>query len=626
MERPGTSACTEECALSDALLAAIPSVVLRVGLDGRIQRINRVLPEYSGSPLVGQPIYDFAPPDHHAVMRSAFEAVLATRAPASFESVALAPDGTRDWYANTLDPLFEGEELVGVAMVCTNVTRTRQSEELLRERNAQLRVALDAGNVGIWSWDSDADLVEWDDKLCALFGLEPGRGPRSRAEFLGLVPPDQAGAMAAHVEQAIATGEYPDFQLRVDGAEGPRAFIIKGGAVRDASGRVVKLVGGVIDDTARRRLEEQLLQAQKLDALGQLSAGVAHNFNNMLACILPALEIARRTVPAAEREYMEIALESARQTTQLVRELTFSRARPATPRREETLRLAVERTLELARRTFDRAISFEVSGLELGRGVRVDGAVVEQVLMNLLLNARDAIAGLDERRMVIEVSIEHDAPGETRREGTARRLRVRDRGVGMDASTRARIFEPFFTTKPHGAGTGLGLSSAWAAVSALGGEIECDSRLGAGSTFTVRLPVTPSEAVGAPREAARAPAAASGLRALVVDDDPLVLRVTAGLLRDAGLEVHEATSGAEAVALARRAPMDVVLLDHSMPGQPASTTLAQLRALGPDLPVICFSGLGVELEGADAHLAKPASRDALLEAVRRVCRRARADV
>ncbi len=618
------SALESAQAMARSVLEGVPAVVMRLSLDGTIEFINRVLPEYAGQPPVGQPIYAFAPADQHAVMRGALEEAIRTQGIARFESIAQAPDGTRDWYATTVGPIFEGGRLTGLTMISLNTSRERETEAALGESRARLALALDAGNVGVWRWDARSDVVEWDLKLAAMFGLPAAGAPRNFKQFLEVISADQRQAMRRHIEEALSTGLYSDFELRADLPTGPRWFIAKGGPLLDENGKVVGLLGGVVDNTERRRLEEQVRRAHRLEAVGQLSAGVAHNFNNMLAVVVPVLELAKQGASGETVVALEDALGSALRAAQLVKQLmVFSRTRPVDDSRREPLSECVKRAVELCRRTFDRRITLEVGGLEAAAEVGVDGGAVEQAVLNLLLNARDALEGLDGERARIEVTVRRLSAAELRRRlpeahGEHVEVRVRDTGAGMDEATQRRVFDPFFTTKPVGQGTGLGLPTAWATAQAHGGALECESALGAGTTFALVLPVR-GLPPAAQHHGGETPAP-WGRVVLLIEDEALVRNATAAMLSASGYRVLPAASGEEGVRLAAGQPVDVVLMDYSMPGQAPATTLAQLRAARPRLPVVCFTGLGVALEGADAHLTKPVTRDELVAALERVAR------
>ncbi|MCC6336736.1 MAG: response regulator [Myxococcales bacterium] len=609
----------QDQAWTRTLLATVPAAVMRVSVDGVIEYINYVDPRYGVSP-VGRRIYDYAPADQHEVMRAALGKAAQTLRPATYESFAQAPDGVREWFVTHVGPVLEGGRLAGLVLVSVNASQVKQAQAELLESRAKLKLALDAGNVGVWRWDRVTDSVEWDEKLTAMFGLTPGSAPLTSVGFMALVSDDQRLAMAAHVARAVETGHYPDFELRLDRPDGTRWVIIKGGVLRDAAGNVTGFLGGVVDVTERRRLDEHLRQAQKLEAVGQLSAGVAHNFNNMLAVILPALELARVNADPADAELMSDALASAGNAAQLVRQLmVFSRRGPRPFSLREPLAAVVRRAVDLCRQTFERRVALELGDVDAARFASVEGAQMEQAVMNLLLNARDAVGHDAQRPARIAVAARRLTEAEARRRhldarGAFVELIVTDTGCGMDEDTRRRMLEPFFSTKPTGRGTGLGLSTVWATVQAHRGHLDCESEVGRGTAVSLLLPVqdepVPSVTAEAPR---RVETVGVGRVVLIIDDEPAVRRATVAVVRAAGFTALDAASGEEGVRLASTRPVDVVLLDYSMPGQSPQATLKALRQLQPNLPVVSLSGLGVTLEGVTAHLAKPVRPEELVK-------------
>jgi signal transduction histidine kinase len=614
-------------AWSHTLLETIPAQVTRLSRDGVIEYINRIGARYGGTNPVGRTAASFIPPAQHHVLREALARTAATHWPSIFEVVIEAPDGTREVYLSSVGPILEANQLVGFVMISSDVTQVRATEAALAESRAQLQLALDAANLGIWRWDKQTDAVQWDTRLEAMFGLPPGGGPRTVAEFLALVPEDQRAAMAAHVTRSLETGHYPDFELRLDLPSGPRWVVIRGGVIRGPDGAASGLQGAVLNVTERRVIDEALRQRQKLEAVGQLSAGVAHNFNNMLAVIQPALEIAQAAAQGVDAELLRGALTSASNAAQLVRDLmVFSSAQPTGTSRQESLADTVRRAVELCQRTFERRVQLEVGDLDAARFVRVESGPMEQAVMNVLLNARDAVADTGSRPAHISISSRRLSPEESRRRhphgpGVCVELRVADTGCGMDAATRQRMLEPFFTTKPAGRGTGLGLSTAWATVRDHRGALECESQPGEGTVLTLLLPAEDSPVAPAAIDTPR-PAAQRRATVLIIDDEALVRRATARLLEAEGYVVHAAASGDAGVQLAEETQVDVVLLDYSMPGLSAAETLAALRRERPGLPVVTLSGLGASLAGANAQLLKPVTRDALVATLESVLDRA----
>jgi PAS domain S-box-containing protein len=384
------------------------------------------------------------------------------------------------------------------------------------------------------------------------------------------------------------------------------------------------------DVTEQQNLQRQLLRAQKMEAVGQLAGGVAHDFNNLLGVITGYAELLMRDLPAGSREHMraeEIKRASDRAAALTRQLLAFGRRQVLQP---EVLDLnAVVADVE---RMLRRLIGADVQivfapGAALGR-VRADAGQLEQVVMNLAVNARDAMP--EGGRLVIETRNTDIDEAYTRANSDARLgphvvLAVSDTGHGMDARTVSRIFEPFFTTKPEGKGTGLGLSTVYGIVRQSGGWVTVYSEPGRGTTFRVYLPRVEAEAARA--EAAGVPASAGGSETilLVEDAEPLRLLIRE-LLESAGYAVLDADAPERALALARAhgGPIDLVLTDMVMPRMGGQELATMLAAILPGLRVVFMSGYSdqavgeqVTLEPGTLFLQKPFTLDALMRTVRR---------
>jgi signal transduction histidine kinase len=382
------------------------------------------------------------------------------------------------------------------------------------------------------------------------------------------------------------------------------------------------------DLEARRRLEEQLLHAQKLEAVGQLTAGIAHNFNNMLQAIMGNLSLALNEVPQAQRPFLQEALTSSERAAAMIRQLVlFARKGGAAVRRPVDLLSAVEQVASICRRTFDHRIYL---WLQLPPGpltVQGDAGQLEQALLNLCLNARDAMEGMD-RPARLELLVDELAaasasppPHLYSLPQSYARIRVMDNGSGMDEAVRERIFEPFFTTKSVDKGTGLGLSTAYAILRDHQGWIECESRPGAGTTFALYLPALHGK-LALPRAAPATAAQEHGTETLLLIDDEELVRVTvARLLRRLGYQVLEAASGREGLEIFSRSRgrIALVLLDLSMPEMPGEEVYARLRVLEPALKALVLTGYESAAVAASAGvpvLKKPISSADLARKVR----------
>lgn len=372
--------------------------------------------------------------------------------------------------------------------------------------------------------------------------------------------------------------------------------------------------------------QQQLYQSQKLETVGQLTAGIAHNFNNLLQANLANISLAMMKGSAEVGRYLQEAEEAALRGADLVRQLMlFSRAEKTTLRREPVdLVVLIENTIALGRKTFGPHLELEVAiaaDLPLIQG---DPGELQQVLLNLYLNGRDALAGVEREHPCLRIGAEvmRAVPPGREQAGDYVQVSVEDNGTGMEEQTRQRVFEPFFTTKEAGAGTGLGLATVYGIVQSHGGWIECRSQAGVGTVFTCHFPAVVGLALQGVNEAG-----GELLRGtetlLIIDDEELVRRSTGEVLGALGYTVLEAADGLEGLELFRQqgGRVDLVLLDLAMPGLAARMVLAQLKEQNPQVKVILFTGYapaGGVFAGAEEVLEKPLVAGRLSQVVRRV--------
>jgi two-component system cell cycle sensor histidine kinase/response regulator CckA len=380
------------------------------------------------------------------------------------------------------------------------------------------------------------------------------------------------------------------------------------------------------DVTDRRITEERLRNAQKLDTVGSLTAGVAHNFNNMLAVILPVLEASHGSAMSPLKELTEDALHAARRARDLVWQLmTFAgqQRRTSSPQDPSSI---VERAVSMCRRTFERQVHIDAGLVEAGSRIVCDPTSIEQMLVNLLINARDAVTDAERDAPCITVDLSDDCelPDDAPEPQDGRsyvRIRIRDNGMGMTDAVKQRVFEPFFTTKAPGTGTGLGLATSYVIARDHGGFITLESEYGIGTTFSVFLPSALGEG-----DVSRSspPPSARTLRLgkiLLIEDEAAVRRVAYSLLRARGHEVRTADDGEMAVQILDSGFVpNLVLLDRSLPGWSAATTLLELRKRVGPTPVLLFTGRAPtdeERKEVQGVLTKPLSTDELLHSVER---------
>lgn len=391
-----------------------------------------------------------------------------------------------------------------------------------------------------------------------------------------------------------------------------------------------KIYQGFVEDITERKrlemerdkLEEQLRNSQKLEAVGQLTGGVAHNFNNMLQGMIGNLYLAQLDAAEEVQPFLGAAQAAADRAAEMVRQLMVF-AQQGVPMACQPIDWfeVVRNTVEICRATFDPKIAI-AENLPQGEGmIKGDPGQLGQVVMNLMLNARDALEEMGNQNSTVCINggrvTTKVKPEMASRSGPYLCLRIEDNGVGMADGTRHRIFEPFFTTKPVDRGTGLGLSTAYAIVQQHGGWIECESEMGRGTCMSIFLPLESEVEIGEAGEGARGMGEHRGT-VLIVDDEEVVRGPTSQFLVRSGFEVLVARDGEEGLEIFRRERkrIGLVFLDLSMPGMSGEEMLVELRAIDPDMPVVIFTGHLVEEEdfvGVQGVLQKPFYLEGVLE-------------
>lgn len=600
-----------------SILDTVPDFVFKISPDGVIEFINRVVPGLSVEEVVGASMYSFIDPGHADTVRAAVERAVKTGMPGSYETVGMGPHGKPAKYLTRLAPLKRGDQVESLVLIAADVTALMDAQANLSESREKLELAISASGVGLWSWQREGDTLTWDAATCAIFGVEAA--PASFGAYVELVHPADRERVEATVGQAVQSGHFDDMEHRLVRPSGEVRWVMcKGRVELDAKGQASRMLGGVLDVTERHLLQEQLFQAQKMEAVGQLAAGIAHNFNNMLTVMLSSMELAAKHSGPETEAILRDGQQSALRAAQMVRQLmVFSGKTHGSTRRLEDIASVVRRTVEMGRTTFGNELALEVVIAPNLPPVRCDAGQIEQALLNVLINARDAFEGL-ERDAEIRVALDHlRGDGESRPEV---RITVLDNGAGMTDEVRRRAFEPFFTTKEPGRGTGLGLATTYAIVREHGGRAECESTVGVGTRVQLFLPAEREPKPSHEGPASGPPRSGRGERVLVVDDEPMIRELMTHVLVGAGYAVDTAVDGIDAIERVREdvGRYRAVLLDQSMPRLAGRAALRALRGLAPALKIICFSGFPASLEGADAVLEKPVPEQRLLEALDQV--------
>jgi len=506
------------------------------------------------------------------------------------------------------------------------------SQAALRESTRQLEDAMLAADMAHWRWDVARDAITWGGAEHRIF--PPGAEPRdsSLGALLDVLDPADREPAERALRSAARTDGSCEFDLRIVAPGETRWFVMRGRAERGPGLPGLEVIGLAVDITERRTLELQLAQSQKMEAIGRLAGGIAHDFNNLLTAILGYARFAMSGLPVESQtreDVRQIQLAGERAAALTGQLLAYARRTMVAPRTADLNQLVLTMQ-QMLRRLIGEDIVLE---LDCDPGLwttRLDPAQLEQVLLNLVLNARDALPSggaitITTRNEVVDPAEARADPEVAPGEYVA--VTVADNGMGMDAATLARVFEPFFTTKEQGKGTGLGLAVCYGIVRQAGGHIRASSEPGRGSKFAARFP---RAEVGAVVEAPAAPRAAPDAgreTVLVVEDESSVRALATRTLASFGYHVLEAADGSAAVALARShaGTIDLVVTDVVMPEMGGRAVAEAIAAERPDVRFVFMSGYTDQAvrrehdatEGG-AFLTKPFHPDELARTVRAV--------
>jgi PAS domain S-box-containing protein len=526
--------------------------------------------------------------------------------------------------ANKPDP-YDDEDVRQLRLFMDAIWH-RSGREQAEEVRSKLSAVVEQGPSGVAIFDA-AGLVEYvNPRFLELSGL-------AREAVLGqpvdrVLPPSLGAAEHRQGWGELLAGRAwrGEGTRHHGGTETHEVFTIL--PIRNPTGAITHFAAVFEDISERRRLEQALLHAQKLESLGTLAGGVAHDFNNILTGLVGIAGVVRDELGQAHplRGDLDEILQLVNRATALTRSLlAFGRRQASRPRREE-LGDVVDGVARLLRRVIGEQVRLVLRPADEELPVLADRGQLEQVLTNLATNARDAMPRGGELAVSVAAGEVDEALAREHRVKPGRYaiISVQDQGTGMDEATRSRIFDPFFTTKDVGKGTGLGLSIVYGIVRQHGGFVRVESRPGAGSRFEVWLPRQAAAPEDAADEAPVAAARGRGETVLLAEDDPTVRGVWASLLRRHGYRVITAEDGEQAVAAFRAAAggVGLCLLDVTMPRKSGVEAYAEIRALDPRVRILFASGYETNRmdEGSAASqerlLAKPLAPADLLAAVR----------
>jgi CheY-like chemotaxis protein len=525
------------------------------------------------------------------------------------------------------------------------VERTKTLEHhaaALRRSEERTTYALGVARMGIWQLDLATRYMEWSATMAPLFGLDPRQAPTSADDFFALIHPDdrrmaeEALAPSSRHRSSLRQGAGKDgdweVEFRAVWPDGSAHWIAgRARTLRDSGETPGRILGVATDIGDRKSLEAQFRQAQKIEAIGQLAGGVAHDFNNLMTVILgySTMVLAGLEPQDRRRAQMEQVIKAGQRAAALTGQLlAFSRKQVLQPTAIDLNALVADMRPMLGRLIGEQVNLVSILAPDLC-AVRADRGQLEQVLMNLVVNARDAMPS-GGRLAVETANVELD--GAFLKDGPVRPgayvlLAVTDEGVGMDEATMERLFEPFFTTKDRGQGTGLGLATVYGIVKQSGGYIWVYSEPNQGATFKVYLPRADGDDPVEDAPSIRETVAGGSETVLVVEDEEAVRFLTRTILEKAGYRVVDASDARQAEALFEQdaSRFQLLVTDVIMPGLTGPELFQRLAQRRPDLKVLYVSGYTDDtivhqrqLTVGVGFLQKPFTADALTRRVRAV--------
>jgi signal transduction histidine kinase len=510
--------------------------------------------------------------------------------------------------------------------------RRRHAEDALEAVRSRMQLTLEALTIGISEIDLRTDTVVLSAEFERLHGIETGRSPTTVQEYLATIVAEDRTAVAQSIELSARRGLESVLEYRVKWPDQSVHWIrVIGRTLHSDTGVPLRAVGIGVDVTAQRSLEDQFRQAQKLEAIGSLAAGVAHDFNNLLTVIAgycEMLETQCEDQPSVLEDVREIK-KAGESATSLTRQLlAFSRRQIVAPTALD-VNAIVKASHKMLRRLVEENVRIDLALADSLPAVTADAGQVEQVLINLVVNARDAMPGGGVVTIETDVVVVDEPYARTHLDVTPGPyvvLSISDTGSGMTPEVQARLFEPFFTTKERGRGTGLGLATVYGIVKQNLGHIWVYSEVGMGTAFNIYLPVAAGAEPAATAPRTRASGELHGTETvLVVEDEASLRALTERILLRHGYHVLSASNGAEALRIAEQhaGPIQVVLMDVVMPGQSGRAVGEQITASRPATRIVYVSGYtdnvishhGVLAPGV-TFLQKPFTSDTLLRTLR----------
>ncbi len=632
--------------LRQNVLEHIPFITILHGLDFKINWANRVCRKFAGFSLESISVkkcfmlWGLGGPCTGCPLQQVIE----TGRPAEIElplpDQAHWPVTQGSWTVTIIPITDDAGRVVEVVETACEITSEKKAQQALRQSESLLRQAQHLSHIGHWELDLKTDQLSWSDEIFRIFEIDPCKFEASYEAFLNAThPEDREMVNRAYTESVRNRSPYviehrlqfPDERIKYV-QERCETFYDDNGTPLRSLGTVQDITESKLIEEENKKLQAQFIQAQKMESVGRLAGGVAHDFNNMLCVILGHLDLAftevkeNHALHATLKEIKNAARRSAGLTRQL---LGFARQQTIAPVVLD-MNHTIDNMLKMLRRLIGEDIELKwIPGPDLGR-IKIDPTQVDQILANLCVNARDAISGvgnitIETQNVFFNESYCTEHP--EFQTGAYVMVAVSDNGCGMDQETLSRLFEPFYTTKKMGEGTGLGLATIYGIVKQNNGFINVYSEPGKGSTFRIYMSRHEGDAAAKPEKDVCAAPQGGNETILLVEDEVMILKFCKKILEKYGYRVLAANTPKDALSLIENhtGPIDLLLTDVVMSGMSGSELAAKVSALYPGLKTLYMSGYtanviadhGLLNEGIK-FLQKPFSAGDLAEKIRTV--------
>ena len=617
-----------------AIVDSTTELICRNLPDGTLTFVNEAYCRCFGETaeqLIGKKLLPLIPDEDLPGVQAHLASLSPDNPVATHEHRIVLPNGQTRWQQWTNRAIFdEAGRVVEIQGAGRDITERKRAEEALRESEERFRNVYDTAPLAFVLWDRQCRITGWNDQAQKIFGW-------SRAEALGrsffdfLVPESARPHIQGVVEQLLR-GQLVRNVVNENLTKNGRTLLCEwnNSVLYDRDGEVIGAISLGLDITERKSLQAQLLQAQKMEAIGRLAGGVAHDFNNLLTPILGYAELlGQGELSAPAREDLQQIARAARRGADLARQLLAFGRKQTMELHVVGLNEVVAGCEKMLRRLIKENIEIDIRAGEALGSVQADPAQIEQVIVNLMINAGDAMpdgGAVTIETANVDLDAEYARTHPDAHAGPHVMLAVTDTGCGMDAETLKLIFEPFFSTKDKHISTGLGLATVHGIVNQHGGSIEVHSRPGEGASFRIFLPRMEAQPEGLGVEEPAAGNLRGSETILVVEDEPVLRRLTCRILAGYGYDILEAADPEKAVRTARDCdgPIQLLLTDVVMPVMNGQQLYATLHPDRPDMKALYMSGYSDDvvdghggIEGGIHFIQKPFSMDALAEKVRK---------